>query len=124
MLVSGLLDDDALVTEISDAHRELIRLLENSGLCIIEEQEFPPYTVDIYLPDVHLGVEVDGPHHELKRDARRDEQLLNDYLLPVLHVSTKLRPEDALTQIYGFVLRNIFGTEGRIRAARELCPWV
>ena len=47
------------------------------------EEDFPPYVVDIYISDLHLGIELDGPHHFKKRDQRRDEELLRDYGLVI-----------------------------------------
>lgn len=36
------------------------------------ERPFLPYCVDIYLPEWHLAIEVDGPHHSKKKDEVRD----------------------------------------------------
>jgi|TARA_R110000744_G_scaffold247327_6_gene363824 very-short-patch-repair endonuclease len=47
------------------------------------EEDFPPYVVDIYISDLHLGIELDGPHHFKKRDQRRDEVLFRDYGLVI-----------------------------------------
>ena len=47
------------------------------------EEDFPPYVVDIYISDLHLGIELDGPHHFKKRDQRRDAVLFRDYGLVI-----------------------------------------
>ena len=47
------------------------------------EEDFPPYVVDVYVPDLHLGIELDGPHHFRKRDAIRDAKLLSEYSLEI-----------------------------------------
>ena len=73
-------------TVISDAHARVIRLLEARGLCVQEEIDFPPFRVDIYLPDHHACVEVDGPHHGARADHRRDAELLRVYALPTFRI--------------------------------------
>jgi very-short-patch-repair endonuclease len=49
---------------------------------------FYKHEVDIYLPDFHIGIEVNGPQHELKiaGDRSKAEILFSDYALPILVV--------------------------------------
>lgn len=75
-----------LVTTFSDAHREMVRVLENMGHELLVEIEFPPYRVDIYLPDIHAVVEVDGPNHSRKGNRRRDWALVERYCLPTFRL--------------------------------------
>ena len=70
----------------SDAHAQVSKILERAGLEIMDEEPFPPYDVDIYIPSHHVVIEVDGPQHERKRDERRDKKLLEEYGLPVFHI--------------------------------------
>ena len=74
------------LTILTDAHRQIITYLEKRGIELIEECPFFPYTTDCFLPDYHVAVEIDGPQHEKKRDAERDEELMNVYALPVFHI--------------------------------------
>ena len=53
----------------------------------MDEVPFPPYTVDIWVVDAHFAVEVDGPQHLASKDKKRDARLLEEYNLPVLHIS-------------------------------------
>jgi len=57
--------------------------LKEAGFGTTLEEDFPPYVVDVYIPDLHLGIELDGPHHFRKRDAIRDENLLSEYSLEI-----------------------------------------
>lgn len=52
------------------------------------EVEFHPYRVDIYFPEWHFVVEVDGPQHSYKKDLIRDQTLEIAYQLRVLHIPT------------------------------------
>jgi very-short-patch-repair endonuclease len=45
------------------------------GIGTVLEQPFGAYSVDIFIPDLDLGIEVDGPYHLKKRDLKRDEYL-------------------------------------------------
>ena len=57
--------------------------IREAGFGTTLEEDFPPYVVDVYIPDLHLGIELDGPHHFRKRDAIRDENLLSEYSLEI-----------------------------------------
>ena len=50
------------------------------------EVEFKPFRVDIYFPEWHFALEVDGPIHSRKKDEVRDNTLMIAYQLPVVHV--------------------------------------
>lgn len=80
---------DAGLTYMTDAHRRVVALLERRGLGVQEEINFPPYKVDIYLPDFHVAVEVDGPLHTARADRRRDRALNAEYGLYVFHIPAK-----------------------------------
>ena len=47
------------------------------------EEEFPPFVVDIYISELHLGLELDGPFHLKKSDKKRDSYLQSEYNLPI-----------------------------------------
>ena len=63
--------------------------IKESGFGSSLEEDFPPYVVDIYISDLHLGIELDGPHHFKKRDQKRDEELFRDYGLVIWRYSNK-----------------------------------
>ena len=74
-------------TVISDAHARVIKLLEACGLCLQEEVDFPPFRIDIYLPDYHVCIEVDGPHHSERANRLRDRELKSIYRLPTFRIN-------------------------------------
>ena len=77
------------LTYMTDVHKAVIKQLERWGLGVMEEVDFPPFRADIYLPDYHCVVEVDGPQHSEKADNKRDRELYDVYGLFVFHVSSK-----------------------------------
>lgn len=112
------------VTVLSDAHQVLIKRLERMGLELMVEQPFPPYCVDVYIPGHHVGIEIDGPHHQRKRDETRDEYLLRDYFLPIFHVrasqvSQKKKWRD---ELQGFLGHWFVSAEFRRKLAEERLP--
>ena len=64
-------------------HRQLVALLEWLGFTVEEEKGFYPYHVDVYVPELHVAFEADGPQHRERPDAERDERLLGTYALQI-----------------------------------------
>jgi len=68
-------------------------LIEACGYTYVEE--FPitqtSYTVDFYLPDQHLAIEADGPHHVMQqeKDKKRDGIIFSKTGLLVLRIPFK-----------------------------------
>lgn len=57
------------------------------GYTTVAEQPAGQYKLDIYLPELHIAVEYDGPSHWSRRDAARDKYIWETYQLPVWRVS-------------------------------------
>lgn len=74
----------------SGPHRRVEQILDKIGISYISEHPFPPYTVDIYLPEWRIACEIDGPLHSKAKDKVRDNYLEAWYLLPVLRISAKV----------------------------------
>lgn len=53
------------------------------GLSHSFEAEFDSYWVDVYVPELNLAIELDGPYHFSSSDARRDEILGGKFGLEV-----------------------------------------
>ena len=74
--------------------------LDSFGLRYEQQSEFPPYTVDFYIPEIAMVVEADGKYgHLAKRDAKRDIYLgREDNIEYILHVKafTKERIRETL----------------------------
>ncbi len=54
-------------------HRSVCEWISALGLVYVEEYPLGPYSLDIYLSELNLDVELDGPWHSPKKDAVRDE---------------------------------------------------
>lgn len=61
----------------SAMERKLADELEALGFKVVRSAIFGTAMVDIYLPDYHIVVEVDGPHHVMKgkKDIKKDGYL-------------------------------------------------
>ena len=77
-------------TELTAPHLAAINMLQSLGYWVEAEVLFPPKTVDIYLPEYHAAVEIDGPQHSLHADQKRDDFLMSKYALPVFHVGADM----------------------------------
>jgi very-short-patch-repair endonuclease len=75
--------------ERSKAHRHVEKILDSLGINYISEQPFPPYTSDIYLPEWHLALEVDGPFHSKSKDRVRDAYLEAHYGLKTFRMTLR-----------------------------------
>lgn len=73
----------------SRPHRRVEKILDELNLNYESERYFAPYTVDIYLPEWHLAIEVDGPFHSKEKDIVRDEWLKERYGIIVHRIDVK-----------------------------------
>jgi len=63
--------------------------IEDIGIGVILEEDFGKYVVDIYIPDLLLGIEIDGPYHLKKRDQVRDEYLKDSFGIDIWRIPDK-----------------------------------
>ncbi len=63
--------------------------IEDIGIGVTLEEDFGKYVVDIYIPDLLLGVEIDGPYHLKKKDRLRDEYLMDSFGIDILRIPDK-----------------------------------
>lgn len=89
----------------SKPHRRVERILDKLKISYMSEHaEFPPYALDIYLPEVHAAIEVDGPTHSKAKDKKRDGNLLASYGVPVLHLPVEeFSPQHLEITILSFI---------------------
>lgn len=110
-------------TYLSDAHVRVIKWLEAAGVNLLEEVEFPPYRVDIYVHKHHAAIEVDGPQHAAKADRERDNDLWYTYMLPVLRVSTEDRREALVNRVLRWLEAHDEG-DVRYELVKDKVPWI
>ena len=80
--------DDSFKTDTK--HQLLInRWIGELGIGTVIEQLFGDYSVDIFIPDLNLGIEVDGPYHLKKRDLKRDEYLKQTHDVDIWRIPIK-----------------------------------
>jgi very-short-patch-repair endonuclease len=89
------------------------------GLVVEEEYPVGPYTVDIYLPEIHAAIEVDGPDHRKKRDETRDHRILETYFMPTFRFT--IQDEDVVKDAVKLIVHELSpNTELRLRSFDEL----
>lgn len=92
-------------TSRSGPHRRVERLLDKWSISYESEYSFPPYSVDIYLNEWHIGIEIDGPTHSTKKDRMRDDVLREHYFLPIMRMPTNLRVDEILRKVEDFITK-------------------
>ena len=75
-----------------DTPHELLVLewVRSIGLGANSQEDFPPYVVDVYIPDMRLAIEIDGPLHFSKRDKKRDQVLMDEHGVDVWRLPLKI----------------------------------
>lgn len=93
-------------TERTTWHRWAENQLSELGIQYSSEVDFAPYRVDIYIPDCHAAVELDGPHHLRRHDERRDQFLWETYRLPIIRFDTRrgLRKDTFIDTLTAFLV--------------------
>ena len=84
-------------------HRAVERALDLLGIAYISEYSgFPPYQLDMYIPEWRIAIEYDGPYHSPKHDRERDAVLLAKYdVRAIVRITRKdsLRPQELATTL-------------------------
>lgn len=108
----------------SGPHRRVERLLDEMDINYSSEERFIPYTLDIYLPEWHLAVEIDGPMHSKTKDATRDRWFLEAHGIPTLRLDAKIwqNKESIKTKIIMFIEEHADTVEIRKDASRQRPP--
>ncbi len=76
-------------SERSGPHRRVEGILDDMGISYMSEEPFPPYKIDILLPEFWVAIEVDGPFHSKNKDRIRDQFILEYFYLPIMRINAK-----------------------------------
>ena len=109
---------------VSDAHLRVQNYLEARGVQLIEEVKFTPYTVDVWVPELHMAVEIDGPQHMRKKDLARDAVLVGKYSLYVLHVKHDISFDELFERFTIARLDAMMDSTQRWEKCRRKTPWL
>ena len=89
------------MSSLNGYHNAVCRWLGELGISYMEEYLVEPYSLDIFLPELFLGVEVDGPSHNRKHDAIRDEKIMQQYEIPIIRIKVGTPKKYAMEKILG-----------------------
>ena len=84
---------------INKYHRKVVEWISALGLLYVEEFPVGKWTLDIYLSEMNLGVEVDGPQHNRKKDEIRDDKIWFEFGIHIVRIKVGTRKADALEAI-------------------------
>lgn len=114
---------------VSDVQLKAVKQLEDKGIGTELEAFFPPFSVDIYISEWHVGVEVDGPYHKIrkKRDKERDKILFEEYGLITYRVNVRDVDRKKSKWVDSFLAvaeTHIDTVEARFELCKLKCPWI
>lgn len=120
-----MLVDDNQLTVLTDPHRKVMDILEKMGVGLMEEVDFPPYRIDLYLPDYHVAVEIDGPMHSKRQDLKRDMNLSLEYWLPTFRIAhNQTHPRYWSISLKVFLESSLQTRNERWEKAEMKVPWL
>lgn len=71
---------------INRYHRRVTEWLSQAGISYMEEYPVGRWSLDVWLPEFRLGLEIDGPSHSWVKDKERDEKILDTYGIPIIRI--------------------------------------
>lgn len=89
-----------MTTPLNYYHRIVTKWLDEFGVGYIEEYSVGQYSVDIYLPDTKVGVEVDGPQHNKRKDVIRDAAIERATGMRIVRIKVGTKKDRALARIF------------------------
>jgi hypothetical protein len=99
-------------THYTDKQIEVAGWIMNLGFQVELEQVLGRYCLDIYLPEIHAAVEIDGDSHYQKKDDKRDLWLKENYKLDhILHLDFSVRKSEFKRIFLTWIERNFSGEE-------------
>ncbi len=78
--------------------------LRELGLGFSLEEEFSPYCADIFICDLNLIIELDGPQHLKRRDAKRDAFIKETYGIDVWRFKNREIRENFKAQFHARIM--------------------
>lgn len=86
-------------------HRRLVERISKAGVLYMEEYPVGRRHLDIYLSEMNLAVEVDGPQHNRVKDEARDAEILEDWGIPTIRIKVGMPIEEAWEAILEYKYR-------------------
>ena len=101
-------------TFLTQAHKRIVQLVQKGMEQDVDvEEPIGRFRIDIYLPEYHIGIEVDGPTHSPRKDEERDGELWADYGLPILRLPHNVTLQAANDVIEAFITGHYATIEAR-----------
>ena len=88
-----------MTTPLNRYHATVCRWLSELGIGYMEEYPVGQYSLDIYISDMKLGVEIDGPQHNRRKDVVRDAAIERAIGIRIIRIKVGTRKQKALAAI-------------------------
>jgi very-short-patch-repair endonuclease len=88
-----------MITHYTDKQLEVEMVVNNIGFMTELEKPFGQYCVDIWVPELDWAIEIDGPQHYSKKDAKRDEDLVAMGVKAITHLDSNIGRSEAKVKL-------------------------
>lgn len=86
---------------LNNYHRKVCEWLSELGIGYSEEYPVGKWSLDIYIGEMNLGVEIDGKgFHSPKKDKIRDDRILGEFAIPIVRIKVGTGKQEALDAIF------------------------
>ena len=85
-------------TKYTNMQLSVEKIMNELGFQTVLEYEVGNYSIDIYIPELNLAVEVDGFGHYKKRDVKRDAKVLEISGMKTLRIKPKDLKKEIINQ--------------------------
>ena len=89
------------IKSLNKYHRQVAEWLSELGVQYVEEYPVEKFSIDLYLPELNLGVELDGMYHRPKHDQARDELIRLFSGIPIIRIKVGTPKQKCLETIFG-----------------------
>jgi len=90
-------------TKYTAGQMKLEKIVNDLGFQTVLEYEVGSYSLDLFIPEMHVGIEFDGPFHWKKRDAKRDAIIFEMEGISILRISD-IKDKALKSKIETFIL--------------------
>ncbi len=84
-------------------HGQVIAWVDKAGYQYMEEYPVGQWSLDIYLSEMKVGVELDGPQHNARKDRERDDMILTHWGIRIIRFKVGTPKDEVLEGILASV---------------------
>lgn len=84
---------------LNNYHADVCRWLTEAGIAYTTEYPVGQWSLDIYIVEANLGIEIDGPQHSPRKDAERDQKIFEESGISITRIKVGMRKDKCMEKI-------------------------